>query len=62
MARENLPESARMIVDMDSITNIKTIAVEFGLYIGKNIGDLMRNKLLHVLIKSIAVRAVRNGN
>lgn len=61
-AHKNLPNSARMIVDMDPITHIKTISVELRTFARKDPGNLARNKLLDMLIRTIIVRAVRNGN
>lgn len=61
-AREDLPNSARMIVDMDPIAHIEPISIELRTLARKDPSDLARNKLLDMLIRAIIVRAVRNSN
>ena len=57
---QNRPHRARMIFGVNPVTYIETIAIELRANAFDDIRDLARNELLHMLVRAIVVRAVRD--
>ena len=58
--RQDRPHRARMVFGVDPVAHIEAIAIELGADALDNVRDLARNELLHMLVRPVVVRAVRD--
>lgn len=58
--RQDRPHRARMVFGMDPVAHVKAVAVELGADALDDVRDLARNELLHMLVRPVVVRAVRD--
>ncbi len=58
--RQNRPHAAGMVLGMDPVTHVQPLAVQLRTLTIQDVRDLTRDELLHMLIRAIIVRAVRD--
>ena len=60
-AGQDGPHGAGVVVGVDPVADVPTVAVELGAHAVQDVGDLARDELLHVLVGAVVVGAVANG-
>ena len=55
---QDCPDRARVVLGVDPVAHVLALAVELGAHAVDDVRDLARNKLLHVLVGAVIVRAV----
>ena len=56
--RQNGPHAAGMVLRVDPVAHVLALAVQFWTLPVQDVRDLTRDELLHMLIRTIIVRAV----
>lgn len=60
-ARKNLPHRRTVVLNVDPIANVPAVTVQLGPRPVYKVCNLAGNKLLHVLVGTVVVRAYRDG-